>query len=76
MALHELKTLPEYYQAVKNDRSYEVDDELLLLEFITNDHDFGDFYTGNICHRKISYIFHGGQYGLETDYVILGIVKI
>ena len=80
--VHELKILPHYFVEVKtnkktfevrkNDRNFQVGDELLLREY------FGEKYgfSGEICHRKIIYIFFGGQYGIESDTVILGLSKI
>lgn len=75
--VHELKILPEYFVAVlegkktfelrKNDRDYKVGDTLKLKEFD------GEKYTQNVTYRTIAYIFKGGQYGLDNDYVILGI---
>jgi len=80
--VHGLKILPHYFEDVKlnrkkfeirkNDRNYKVGDELLLREFIP---EIGD-YTGRICHRKIIYIFFGGEYGIDSDTVILGLSKI
>lgn len=74
---HELKILPEFFTAVlegrktfelrNNDRDYKVDDVLLLKEFD------GEKYTGNYTHKNITYVLNGGQYGLDKDYVILGI---
>lgn len=87
--IHELKTWPTYFTAVKegrktfevrkNDRPYQVGDELLLKEFIPADYyDPGDIegYSGEICHRKISYILKGGEFGIEKDTVILGLQAI
>jgi hypothetical protein len=81
MTLHELKTWPEYFQAVargdktfevrKNDRDFKVNQELLLREY---DPEKG--YTGRILHRYVSYVLHGGNFGIEEGYVILGLQKI
>lgn len=74
--VHELKILPKYYKDVaegrkkfelrKNDRDFQIGDLLLLREFD------GD-YTGNKIYVGIIYILKGGEYGLDKDYVILGI---
>lgn len=74
---HELKILPEFFTAVlegkktfelrKNDRNYKVGDTLKLNEFD------GEKYCGNCTYRTITFILKGGQYGLDKDYVILGI---
>lgn len=84
--IHELKTWPVFFTAVKegrktfevrkNDRNFQVGDELLLREFIPADYfDFGDEekYSGEICHRKITYILKGGEFGIDKDTVILGL---
>lgn len=76
MKTHELKILPKYFKDVvdgykkfelrKNDRDFQIGDSLLLKEFD------GD-YTGDSVQVVITYIFQGGEYGLDKDYVILGI---
>jgi len=77
---HELKTLPEYFQAVKNghktfeirknDRNFKVGDFLILKEW---SHKAG--YTGESIEVVISYIFEGDWYGLDGEYCILAIKK-
>ena len=75
--MHELKILPEYFQAVacgiknfelrKNDRDYQLDDILVLREWD------GERYTGQTICRRITYIYEGnGEYGLSDGYCILG----
>lgn len=74
---HELKILPKYFNDVvngdknfelrKNDRDFKVGDSLMLKEF-----DNG-VYTGDSVQVVITYILVGGEYGLDKDYVILGI---
>lgn len=81
--IHELKTWPIYFTAVKegrktfevrkNDRDYNVGDELLLREFSPKSHLGEEKYSGRICHRKISYILYGGDFGIDKDTVILGL---
>ena len=87
--LHKLKTEPSYFNAVlrgdktfelrKNDRSFRLNDELLLEEFIPENY-YEDGkpaeYSGRIIHRRISYILTGGKFGLEKDFVILGLAVI
>lgn len=83
---HELKTLPRYFERVltgektfelrKNDRDFQVGDQISLLEFnpdLIQEENKG--YTGRIMGFSISYIFHGGQYGLESGDCILGLTK-
>lgn len=74
---HELKILPEYFEAVKsgdktfevrkNDRCFGIDDILILREYS------GTRYTGRQLYKRITYVLSGGQYGIEKDYVVLGI---
>ncbi|MEE1897096.1 DUF3850 domain-containing protein [Flavobacterium rakeshii] len=68
---HELKTLPEYFEAVhngtknfevrKNDRDFKLGDTLILKEFIPKNH-YGenkpikDTYTGRELQTEITYI--------------------
>lgn len=74
---HELKILPKYFKPIldgtknfelrKNDRDYKVGDDLLLQEYAHG------MYTGRKVHKRITYIFEGGEYGLDKDYVILSL---
>jgi len=71
---HELKILPEYFYDVlssrkrfeirKNDRNFKVGDTVKLREFKDG------IYTGNYINARITYVFLGGQYGLEEGYCI------
>ena len=77
---HELKVLPRYFKALldgtknfelrKNDRDYKVGDDLLLKEYVKG------MYTGRKVYKRITYIFKGGEYGLDKDYVILSLKEI
>jgi len=79
--MHELKTLPKYFQYVQNgsknfelrtrDRNYEIGDKLILKEW---DKDIG--YTGKEIEKTITYIFFGGAYGLDPKYCILSFESI
>lgn len=74
---HELKILPEYFEAIKNgtktfeirknDRGFAIGDILTLKEYS------GEKYTGREINKVIIYILTGRQYGLEKEYVVLGI---
>lgn len=76
MAMHQLKIKPEYFADVangiktfelrKNDRDFKVGDTLVLQEYD------GD-YTGRFRKVTVTYLLKGGIYGLDKDYVILGI---
>lgn len=79
---HDLKISKEYYQDVllgiktfelrKNDRDYKVGHVLLL-----NEYDIIELeYTGRKLKRVISYILKGGNYGLDENFVIMGIKRL
>lgn len=75
--VHELKILIPFFVAVqngsktfelrKNDRNYFVGDVLILKEYNERTGEF----TGRIIPKKVTYIFYGGEYGLEEGYCIL-----
>lgn len=72
---HVLKILPEYFEAValgkkpfeirKNDRNYQVGDQVILHEYIPN-HGF----TGQWQTKEITYIT---DYEQKDGYVVFGI---
>lgn len=75
---HELKILPEYFDAVvkrtktfeirKNDRDFKVGDTLLLKEWD------GKAYTGRTVSRYVCYVYYGdGTYGLPEGYCVMGL---
>lgn len=74
--IHELKTLPEYFEAVisgkkqfevrKFDRPFHEGDLLALNEFENK------MYTGRGCLVYIDYMLTDSEY-VKKDYVILGI---
>lgn len=77
--IHELKILPEYYEAVKtglkgfelrfDDRNFAVGDLLLLREYQAEQ------YTGRRQMVKITYILKGFE-GLKDGWAILNIAKM
>lgn len=77
--VHTLKVWPQYFKPVveglkrfeirKNDRDYSVGDILVLMEYIEN----ACKYTGNTIALVVTYIFNGGRFGLDEDYIIMGI---
>ena len=79
MKEHDLKTLPEYFEAVDsgakpfevrfNDRDFKVGDVLNLREYS----DGG--YTGRALHREISYVLDAPAYCKE-GFVVLGLAPI
>lgn len=90
MLIHELKTWPSFFNVVKtglknfevrkDDRPFSIGDELLLREFVPKDYyedqTQDEYYTGNICHRKIIYILYGDQFGIEKGFVVLGLTQV
>ena len=80
--IHELKTEREYFEAIvrgdktfevrENDRQFKVNDELLLKEISLS----CSGYTGRVLHRRISYILPGGSFGIDENYVVMGLQKI
>lgn len=88
MTVHKLKILPQYFEVVssmekpfevrKNDRDYQVGDILILREW--EPHQDGPFvpsggFTGNSVERKVSYVLPGGQFGIDPEYVVLGLKR-
>ena len=80
MAEHKIKIKKMYYDAVlsgektfeirKNDRDYKVGDIIHFVPIADN----GDMIIPhNPNEYKITYIFHGGEYGLENGYCVFGI---
>ena len=78
MAVHELKTWPEYFQAIKsgiktfefrkNDRDYKVGDILYLTEFCPEER----LYTGDRTIVQVTYILEGFMPELD-GYAIMAI---
>jgi hypothetical protein len=84
--VHELKTWPLFFEAVKNgtkqfevrknDRDFQVGDDLILKEFAPKgyyEEQDADVYTGQFLHRKVSYVLKGGEFGIKNGYVVLGL---
>lgn len=80
MAEHKIKIKKMYYDAVlsgektfeirKNDRDYKVGDIIHFVPIADN----GDMIIPhNPKEYKITYVFHGGEYGLENRYCVFGI---
>lgn len=78
MKIHELKTVQPFFDDVfynrkkfevrKNDRNFKVGDRLKLIEFPSE--------NPRYVLKDIEYILEGGQYGIEKDYVILGLKEL
>ena len=79
MMTHELKTWVPYFQDVKsgkkkfeiriNDRDYKLGDTLILKEY--DDENYT--YTGDELAVKVIYTLHGGNFGVQEGYVLMGI---
>ena len=83
---HELKILPEYFEAVttykktfeirKNDRGFKVGDKLIFREWQPNDDQFiNPGYTGREVIRWVSYILYDWQAGLKDGYCIMALKR-
>lgn len=81
MKTHELKILPQYFQAVwdgtkafelrKDDRDYQRGDILVLKEWD------GEKYTGSALCVKVAYILQDAEkHGLQDGYIIMGIRRV
>lgn len=85
-AVHTLKINPTDYFDVsvgaksfelrKNDRNYKVNDVLRLREWQRDGGvECGGYYSGrNPLWRRVEYMLHGGAFGLQAGYVIMGVV--
>ena len=84
MSIHILKTLPPYYEEVKegnklfelrkNDRDFKVDDLVFLCEYRSDSQEF----TGGIFEARITYVLEPDNTirGLMPGYVIFGFSPI
>lgn len=80
MTEHAIKIKEVYFKAVlsgektfeirKNDRDYQVGD---IIHFVPVDDECGMIIPHDPNTYKITYIFHGGEYGLEEGYCVFGI---
>lgn len=86
MRTHELKTWPSYFDSVergyktfevrKNDRDYASGDLLVLREFDPAVQGAGiapGRYTGRTLTVEVTHVLHGGRFGLDPAWCVLGI---
>lgn len=88
--IHLLKTDPEVFHRIatkektfelrKDDRHFQVDDHLILLETVHTGKEMKEgkplIYTGAALPFHVPYILRGPAYGLEDGWVILSIKPI
>lgn len=82
MKVHDIKCWPEYFQAAKagkkpfevrkNDRNYQIGDVLQQMEW---DPISGE-YSGDFITQEITYILHGGQFGIDAGYIVMGLLRM
>lgn len=76
--VHELKTLPAFFDAVtrgdktfevrKDDRGFAAGDVLWLREWNPDSQRHGAGYV-----RRVTYVLKGGQFGIDKDWCVLGL---
>jgi hypothetical protein len=79
MARHELKTWPQFFNAMlartktyeirKNDRNFQVGDELFLREWDPQQ----QTYSGRDLTVDVTYMTKGGQWGIPEGICVMGI---
>lgn len=82
---HKLKTWPSFFEAIergdkqfeirRNDRDFAVGDTLRLQEWDPGkESSLSHFkYTGREMTVVVTYIVHGGQWGIDPAYCVMGI---
>lgn len=89
---HHLKVMAQYYDAVeeelktfevrKNDRGFQKGDTLILHRFTLeelNQLEMGELWPLRPAPKlrvEVTYILTGGQFGIKSGYVVLGIKKV
>ncbi len=81
MKTHRLKCHPSVFRSIaakvktwdfrKNDRDYDVGDVLVLREYDPGP--CGD-YSGSVIETTVTYIMHGGRFGIPEGYCIMSIM--
>lgn len=88
MQVHRLKCWPSMFRATKdglktaefrrNDRNYEVGDELVLEEFLPEfapdgEFDFDVGYSGGQISVKVKHIVRGPDFGIPAGFVMMSV---
>ena len=86
MTTHKLKTWPAYFVAVcdgrktfeirRNDRGFQVGDDLLLREWCEENAPEPTGYTGGTARVRVVYVASSVLGALVAGYVVLGIVLL
>jgi len=81
--IHELKTWPEPFAAMvdgtktfeyrHDDRGYRIGDVLLLREWDPAVFHPIARYTGRTLRVRVTYVLHGGRFGVPDGYVVMGV---
>lgn len=87
--IHELKCWPTFFAAIvrgdkpfelrRNDRDFGEGDWLLLREWEPakrSGNAAWDHYTTQAIWARVSYVLHGGRFGLDAGYAVLGIADV
>jgi len=79
VTVHDLKTHPKPFSQVwdrikpfeirKNDRNYEIGDILFLREYDPKE----DTYSGRIVVARVTIVYKGPKWGIQSGYCVLGI---
>ena len=79
--IHTLKCWPAYFNRLgtnektfevrRNDRDFQAGDVLDIREYDPTT--LGGAYTGRTLSRRVSYVLHGGQFGIKRGYVVMAL---
>lgn len=88
MKEHELKTLPVYFDAVKdglkpfevrkNDRGFQTGDTLILRKWgpLPGHSSPSRYFDDKPIRCVVTWILQGGQFGIEPGYCVMGIKQV
>jgi hypothetical protein len=65
----DIATHKKTFEVRKNDRGYDVGDILLMQGFDKEKKK----YTSKSLEAEVTYILHGGQFGIQEGYCVMGI---